>query len=253
MKKASPRSFTFPEGTSSKDLPTTFGSFDGREESCLDFVRQDPRTKDNPSAVTAAIDAFAHKNKWMMNVGDVKGKILDDSLTRTQPRTLLELGTYIGYSSLRMIQRMPEDAHIYTIEFSSKAAAIAREMIDHAGMSSRITVVHGYLQDKGKTKEYLESELGFKAGFIDFVFIDHAKDAYLPDLRLILESGWLHEGSVAFADNVLFPGAPDYKKFMEDQEGRLFKTKMTKTWVEYQEKIPDLVLESVYLGKGAKM
>jgi catechol O-methyltransferase len=43
------------------------------------------------------------------------------------------------------------------------------------------------------------------------VFIDHDKDAYLPDLQRIGAEGWLHPGSVVVADNVRFPGAPAYR------------------------------------------
>ena len=233
-------------------LPATFGAFDGRERECLAYVQSDPRTKHNPAAVVAAIDEFAYKNKWLMNVGDVKGKILDECLERAQPRTLLELGAYIGYSSLRMIQRLPKDARIVSVEFSGKIAAVAREMIAHAGISDRIAVVHGHMQDQDqRTKQALERDYGFGKQMLDFVFLDHAKEAYLPDIQLILASGWLHQGSIAFADNVLYPGAPEYRKFMQEQEGKLFRTKETDTWLEYQDKVPDLVLESVYIGQGS--
>ena len=52
------------------------------------------------------------------------------------------------------------------------------------------------------------------------MFIDHDKDAYLPDLERILDRGWLHPGSVVVADNIRFPGAPEYRAFMQAEEGR---------------------------------
>ena len=48
------------------------------------------------------IDKFCWEEKWMMNVGDVKGKILDDAVNQTKPMKALELGTYCGYSSVRI-------------------------------------------------------------------------------------------------------------------------------------------------------
>ena len=60
---------------------------------------------------------------------------------------------------------------------------------------------------------------GFSPGNVDFVFLDHAKEAYLPDLLRILEAGWLHPGSVVVADNVRFPGAPKYRRYMEEGWG----------------------------------
>ncbi len=89
---------------------------------------------------------------------------------------------------------------------------------------------------------------GFRPGSVDFVFIDHAKDFYLPDLKLILERRWLHRGSVVVADNIKFPGAPDYHGYMNEQEGKLWQSKAHKSFVEYQHMIPDVVLESVYMG-----
>ena len=83
---------------------------------------------------------------------------------------------------------------------------------------------------------------------VDFLFIDHDKEAYLPDLELILGEGWLREGAVVVADNVKFPGAPLYHAFMKENEGSLFRTKEHSTHVEYQTLIKDIVLESDYLG-----
>jgi catechol O-methyltransferase len=83
---------------------------------------------------------------------------------------------------------------------------------------------------------------------LDFLFLDHDKDAYLTDLQSILDRGWLHTGSIVVADNVKVPGAPKYRKYMRGQQGRLWKTIEHKTHLEYQRLVTDLVLESEYLG-----
>jgi catechol O-methyltransferase len=228
-------------------LPETFGAFDGREHDCLDYVKRNTPPGD-PAAIIKAIDEFAYKTKWLMNVGDVKGVLLDNALARAKPKLVLELGTYVGYSSLRMIQKIPTDGKIVSVEYSDKVAQVARQMIEHAGMKERITVVNGYLQDKDqRTRRVLEEQFGFKPGCLDFVFLDHAKEAYLPDLKLILSTGWLRKGSVIVADNVRFPGAPDYKQFVEEREGKLFQTTHHETLLEYQTTMADLVLESICL------
>jgi catechol O-methyltransferase len=84
---------------------------------------------------------------------------------------------------------------------------------------------------------------------LDFLFIDHEKSAYLTDLESILERGWLHPGSVVVADNVRIPGAPRYRAYMAEQQGTLWNTVEHRTHVEYQTLLPDLVLESDYLGE----
>ena len=80
------------------------------------------------------------------------------------------------------------------------------------------------------------------------MFVDHDKDAYLVDLQSILDRGWLHSGSIVVADNVKWPGAPKYREYMRQQQGKLFNTTEHETHVEYQTRISDLVLESEYLG-----
>jgi catechol O-methyltransferase len=83
---------------------------------------------------------------------------------------------------------------------------------------------------------------------IDFMFIDHDKSAYLPDLQLVLRERWLHSGSLVVADNVKLPGAPKYRAYLEAAEGKSWRTIAHNTHVEYQSLLKDLVLESEYLG-----
>jgi catechol O-methyltransferase len=89
---------------------------------------------------------------------------------------------------------------------------------------------------------------GFASAALDFLFLDHDKDAYLDDLKSILGRGWLHRGSIAVADNVRVPGAPRYRAYMREQQGKTWNTIEHKTHLEYQSMVSDLVLESEYLG-----
>jgi catechol O-methyltransferase len=147
-----------------------------------------------------------------------------------------------------MVRAMPSDARLYSIELNPANAEIARRIWDYAGVGDRVTVVVGRLGDGGSTLEQLRSEHGFTNGGLDFVFVDHDKSAYLPDLQHILNRNWLHPGSVVVADNVKFPGAPQYRAYFRQQEGKGWHTTEHKTHVEYQSVINDLVLESEFLG-----
>ena len=229
-----------------KRLTTEWQVGDGREQALGEYVVAKARAGDVDDAI-ATIDEFAYQHSFLINVGDEKGEILDEAVGRATPTRLLELGTYLGYSALRTARVMPEGAHLTSLEFSAENAAVARRILEHAGVGDRVTVVNGTLDD-GSTIQSLQSEHGFSSGSLDFVFIDHAKEAYLPDLRRILEAGWLHSGSVVVADNVRFPGVPDYREYMSDQEGRAWRTIEHEAHVEYQTLIKDLVLESEYLG-----
>ena len=99
-------------------------------------------------------------------------------------------------------------------------------------------------------RAHLFAEHGFGPGSLDLLFIDHDKSAYLSDLRSILDRGWLHPGSIVVADNILVPGAPEYRAFMREQQGRMFDTVEHRAHGEYQSLLPDMVLESEFLGGG---
>jgi catechol O-methyltransferase len=220
---------------------------DGREEALAEYVVANAR-RDDPDDVVRVIDEFCLNRSVMINVGDEKGEILDRAVRKTSPRLILELGTYCGYSALRMARVMPPGARICSLEFLPANAEIARRILTHAGIGDEVTVVIGTLGDGGSTIEQLSGEHGFGDGAVDFVFLDHDKAAYLPDLERIVGQGWLHPGSVVVADNVRFPGAPEYRAYLQEQEGKTWRTLEHQTHVEYQSLIKDLVLESEYLG-----
>ncbi len=223
---------------------------DGREEALADYVTRNARAGDVDDAIRV-IDEFCYKRSFMINIGDEKGALLDDAVRRAAPRLVLELGTYCGYSALRMARALPGDARIVSVEFNEANARVARRILEHAGVADRVTVVVGTLGDGGGTMDALEQQHGVTAGAVDLVFIDHDKDAYLPDLERLLTRGWLHPGTVVVADNVRFPGAPEYRAFMSREEGRTWRTVEHDTHVEYQNLIKDLVLESEYLRAPA--
>ncbi|HTK66155.1 MAG TPA: O-methyltransferase [Pseudonocardia sp.] len=220
---------------------------DGREDALAAYVAEHAR-RDDIDDVIRVIDEFCHQQSFMMNVGDEKGELLDAALRKARPKRVLELGAYCGYSALRMARATDPDTLISTVEFSAANAEIARRNLDHAGVAHRVEVVVGSIGDGGQTLRHLRTVSGLGEGDLDFVFLDHAKDSYLSDLDLIEGEGWLHPGSVAVADNVGFPGAPEYRAHMREQEGRTWRTVEHKTHVEYQSLVPDLVLESTYLG-----
>jgi catechol O-methyltransferase len=229
-----------------RTLLKTWQVGDGREEALAQYVIANARRGDVDDAIRVVV-VFCFNRKILMNVGDEKGAILDAAVRRVAPRRLLELGAYCGYSGLRTARVMPADAHLYSVEFSADNAAIARRIWDHAGVSDGVTVVVGSLGDGGTTIAALNDDHGFAPGSLDFAFIDHDKAAYLPDLRRILDAGWLHPGSVVVADNVRVPGAPKYRAFMRDHEGTQWRTLEHETHLEYQSLIKDLVLESELL------
>jgi catechol O-methyltransferase len=231
-----------------KKLTTDWQVGDGREEAAAEYVARNARRGDADDVI-ATIDRYCRTKSFLINVGDEKGEILDAAVRAVKPSFVLELGTYVGYGAMRLARAAP-DARVVTVEFVPANAAIARRIIEHAGLSDRITVVEGTLADGGKTLEHLRTVIGLGPGGLDAVFLDHAKDHYLSDLHHLEDNGWLHPGTVVVADNIRFPGAPDYRAYMQEQQGLRWRTVEHETHAEYQSLIKDLVLESSYLGPG---
>src|SRR5947209_9572541 len=168
---------------------------DGREAAAVDYVLKNAQAGDVDD-VLATIDRFAYEKSMLVNVGDEKGALLDAAVRRADPKLALELGTYCGYGALR-IGRAAPGAKVYSVELAEANAANARRIWAHAGVADRITCVVGTIGDGGRTLDALASEHEFGSGALDFVFLDHDKNAYLVDLQSILDRGWLHPGSIA--------------------------------------------------------
>ena len=221
---------------------------DGRESAAADYVVSHARPGD-PADALAKLDEFSYRKSFLVSVGDEKGRLLDAAVRRADPRLALELGTYCGYGALRIALAAPA-ATVVTVELSEANAQVARRIWEHAGVGHRISCVVGTVSDGGETLDRLQNEYGCVAGAVDLLFIDHDKNAYLADLNSIVARGWLHPGAIAVADNVGIPGAPKYRSYMREQQGRLWRTTEHRTHVEYQTLLPDLVLESEYLGSA---
>lgn len=216
---------------------------DGREAAAADFVEARARFGDIDDVI-ATIDRYAYEQSYLINVGDEKGLLLDAAVRRASPATALELGTYCGYGALRIARAAPQ-ARVFSVELSPDNAEVARRIWAHAGVADRVSCIVGTIGDGGATLD----ALGFAPGELDFLFLDHDKDAYLSDLHAIVDRGWLRPGAIVVADNVGIPGAPKYRAYMKDQQGTRWRTVEHKTHAEYQTLLPDLVLESEYLDR----
>jgi catechol O-methyltransferase len=229
-----------------RNFTTTGQVGDGREAAAVEYVLHNAEA-DDIDDVIATIDKFAYEKSILINVGDEKGQLLDAAVRRASPKLALELGTYCGYGSLRIARAAP-NAKVCSVELAEANAVNARQIWAHAGVADRVACLVGTIGDGGRTLDALANEHGFTPGALDFVFLDHDKDAYLDDLKSILDRGWLHPGSIVVADNVRVPGAPKYREYMRGQQGKLWNTVEHKAHLEYQSLVHDLVLESDYRG-----
>jgi len=234
-------------------LPSDF-----REYKLLRYLHSLPAIQDDPLSVLRAIDTFCRDSsvgEWMMNIGDKKGKVLETEVKRLTTiaeeqkqkggdvvnQVIVEVGTYCGYSAILIASHMGPSAHLYCFELDVLHAAIARAIVDYAGLSNRITII------VGTVTTHLLKELKTKRGIskIDLLFLDHVKDAYLSDVKYIETNGFIQSGSVIVADNIIYPGCPDYANYIRNNNN--YKSTFHEGTLEYTTDVKDGVEVSVRL------
>lgn len=66
------------------------------------------------------------------------GAILDSVVMETSPSTVLELGTYCGYSAVRIARLLSPATRLITVEMNPEYVCVARQVIHHAGMQDKV-------------------------------------------------------------------------------------------------------------------
>ncbi|XP_044131513.1 LOW QUALITY PROTEIN: catechol O-methyltransferase-like [Bufo gargarizans] len=211
-----------------------------KEQRILEFVKENA-AKGDPQSVVDHIDKYCSQKEWAMNVGDEKGLILDKVFRETNPTTVLELGTYCGYSAVRMARLLKQGGRLLTVESKPEHATIAKQMIEFAGVQDKVEIL------EGSTETIIPSlKTNYGVDQVDFVFIDHFKNFYTSDTKLLEERDLLKKGSVLLADNVMYPGAPDFLEYVRTS-GRYDCTNYP-SHVEYSDKL-DALEKAVFKGK----
>ena len=129
-----------------------------------------------------------------MLTGPVEGRFLELLVYALEPKRVLELGTYSGYSALSMAAGLPQGGHIDTCEADATHAEVARRYISQSPYADRITI---HLGPALETIEQLEGEF-------DFVFIDADKTNYGNYYEALLPR--LAPGGLMAIDNTLWSG-----------------------------------------------
>ncbi|XP_078063237.1 catechol O-methyltransferase A-like [Mustelus asterias] len=205
----------------------------------LSYVRKMARRGD-PQSVLDAIDRFGSTVEWAMNVGDEKGLILDRVVSEVNPGVVLELGTYCGYSTVRIARLLKPGARLYTVEFDPETAKLARQVISYAGLEHQVELLVGSSWD-----QIPELRKKFDIDKLDFVFLDHWKESYTPDTKLLESCDLLRPGTVLLADNVICPGAPEYLEYVRGSPR--YRSEYHPAHLEYTQ-VEDGLERSVFLG-----
>lgn len=126
--------------------------------------------------------------------GHLQGKTLELLVKLLRPKTILEIGTYTGYSGICMARGLEKDGKLITIDINDELEAMVRSFFAKGGLSDRIDYRLGNALEIIPTLE----------GNFDLVFIDADKINYINYYNLVVER--LNPGGVILADNVLWSG-----------------------------------------------
>lgn len=204
-----------------------------KEEEVLNQVRTKAKFND-ANSVLEVIDDYAYKKTFLMNIGDEKGLLLENAIRESKANNILELGVYLGYSTIRILKNLDSKSQLTSIESNKKFAEIAIEHISISGLSENHNLIIG------RSNEVIPS-LNEK---YDFVFIDHWKDLYLEDLKSLEENNLIKKDAWIFADNVILFNLEDYLSYVRSSPKYISRFIPTKR--EYSKSHPDGVEISIY-------
>ena len=142
------------------------------------------------------IEAYtlSHHPHAQMLSGHVQGKVLELFSNMIQPKRILEIGTFTGFSALCLAKGLQEDGKLYTLELREDDAKTASEYFVKSGMNDIIDL---HVGDALQIIPVLNE-------IWDLVFIDADKVNYINYYELTLPS--VKKGGWLLADNVLFHG-----------------------------------------------
>lgn len=126
--------------------------------------------------------------------GHLQGRMLKMFTCMIQPKRILELGTFTGYSALCFAEGMPDDAELHTIEIDDEGEDFIRQRFDASPYAERM---HLYIGDAMTIIPEIEGEF-------DLVFIDANKRNYVEYYQLVLPR--VKKGGFIIADNTLWDG-----------------------------------------------
>ena len=137
---------------------------------------------------------FENENIPQMISGNMVGNFLQLLIKSMNAKKILEVGTFTGYSSIKMAQAI-ESCELHTCELMEKHAETATSFIKKAKLDKNITV------HQGPAIETLET---FKINYFDCAFIDADKVNYLEYYKIIITL--IRKGGLIVLDNMLWSG-----------------------------------------------
>lgn len=165
-------------------------------------------------------------------------------LAYAKPKSILEVGTAIGFSALLMSEYAPAGCHVTTIEKYEKRIPIAKENFKRAGKEDMITLL------EGDAAEILHELADRENGTYDMIFMDAAKGQYInfmPDTIKLLAPG-----GILISDNVLQDGDIIESRFAVTRRNRTIHARMREYLYELKHH-PQLETVVLPVGDGVTL
>ena len=163
--------------------------------------------------------------------GHVQGLVLSMISKMIQPKHILELGTFTGYSALCLAEGLVEDGKLVTIEHNDEMEEAIRRNLALSPLGEKVELVIGdakaVLQQLKVDILKIKGAVSDQGGKFDLVFIDADKKEYCEYLDLVLPL--MREGGWILADNTLWDGHivdPAYDKDKQTVALRAFNDKV---------------------------
>ncbi len=139
-------------------------------------------------------ETYANVLMPRMLSGHMQGNLLSMMSKMIQPKQILEIGTYTGYSGICLAQGLQENGKLHTIDINEELELMVRSFFNEAGLSNKINYYIGNALTIIPT---------IKETF-DLVFIDADKKNYSAYYDLVFNQ--VRSGGYIIADNVLWSG-----------------------------------------------
>jgi len=141
-----------------------------------------------------------HRETWQrvlnprMLSGAFQGRVLSMISKLIQPTSVLEIGTYTGYSAICIAEGMDPQGTMHTIDKNEELCSLQQKYFEISGYQNQIETYVG---------NALEIIPTIDAKF-DLVFIDADKSNYINYFHLIIDK--MNSGGIILSDNVLWSG-----------------------------------------------
>lgn len=129
-----------------------------------------------------------------MASGHLQGRVLKMLVRMAQPKNILEIGTFSGYSAICLAEGFPEGGMVYTFEINDEQEDFTRPWIENSPMADKIKFIIGDALTEAP-------KLGVE---FDMAFIDGDKRTYMESYEMVLSV--LRPGGFILADNTLWDG-----------------------------------------------